>query len=195
MTIRRGRPALRDDLQVEPLLEILLPDPSLVVLVGAAGSGKSTFAARHFEPAEVLSSDAYRELIAGDAADQRATRPAFAALHRAVRRRLATGNLVVVDATSVAAGARGALLRVAMAAGLPAVAIVLDPPRDVVLARNAGRPVARIVPEAAVLRQLDELARSLVSGRIDREGFANVVRLTDPLLTDRVQVRRLARAP
>ena len=56
-----------------PATPLSIPDPSLVVLIGAAGSGKSTFAARHFAPGEVLSSDAYRALIAGDPADQRAT--------------------------------------------------------------------------------------------------------------------------
>ena len=43
-----------------------IPDPSLVLLVGAAGAGKTTFAARHFPPDEVLSSDAYRALVSGD---------------------------------------------------------------------------------------------------------------------------------
>ena len=91
--------------------EIRLPDPSLVVLIGAAGSGKSTFAARHFAPDEVLSSDAFRGYVAGDPTDQRATRAAFSALHAALDSRLRRGRLSVVDATSVKPAARSALLR------------------------------------------------------------------------------------
>ena len=34
-----------------------LPDPALVVLVGASGSGKSVWAAEHYRPDEVVSSD------------------------------------------------------------------------------------------------------------------------------------------
>jgi protein phosphatase len=38
-------------------MQVKIPDFSLVVLVGATGSGKSTFAARHFLPTEIMSSD------------------------------------------------------------------------------------------------------------------------------------------
>src|SRR3954447_6070808 len=34
-----------------------IPDFALVVLIGATGSGKSHFAAKHFKPTEVISSD------------------------------------------------------------------------------------------------------------------------------------------
>jgi predicted kinase len=159
--------------------ELRLADPSLVVLVGAAGAGKSTLAGRVFAPAEVLSSDAFRERIAGDAADQRATGAAFRALHQALRDRLAHGRLTVVDATSVAAADRRPLVRAAAAAGVPCVALVLDLPADLVLAHNAARP-GRVVPEAAVRRQLDRLAKSLRPPGIRAEGFAEVVVLQRP---------------
>jgi predicted kinase len=155
-----------------------LRHPALVVLVGAAGAGKSTLAARLFPPEAVLSSDAFRRVVSGDETDQRATRAAFSILHRELARRLAAGRTTVVDATSVTAFARRGLVRRASAAGVPAVAIVLDLPPAVVLARNATRD-GRIVPAEAVRSQLEDLARSLRRG-LDGEGFAAVHILRDP---------------
>jgi protein phosphatase len=149
-----------------------LPDPSLVVLIGAAGAGKSTLATRLFQPADILSSDAYRALVAGDEGDQRVTQVAFSILHRELARRLGAGRLTVVDATNVQTHARRSLVRRATAAGLPAVAIALNLPPALVLARNATR-AGRIVPEAAVRRQIDDLDRSLRRG-LDGDGFAAV---------------------
>jgi predicted kinase len=170
--------------------DIQLPDPCLVVLVGAAGSGKSTFAARHFAPDEVLSSDAYRGYIAGDPADQAASRTAFAALHRAASSRLGRGLLTVVDATSTRPAARGALLRIASAAGVPAVAVVLDLPGELVLERNRRRP-AGVVPDDAVRRQLEDLRRSVDSGLLAAEAWRAVVRFTDPDAVAAARIRKI----
>src|SRR3954452_25035982 len=123
-----------------PVPAIVGSDPSLVVLVGAAGAGKSTFAARHFDPAEILSSDRYREIVSGDETDQRATRAAFGRLHGDLARRLADGRLTVVDATNVEPWARLTLVRRASAAAVPAIAIVLDLPAATVLARSTAGP-------------------------------------------------------
>ncbi|HEY3335422.1 MAG TPA: AAA family ATPase [Candidatus Limnocylindrales bacterium] len=175
---------------MDPLV-IVVPDPSLVVLVGAAGAGKSTFAARHFAPGEVLSSDVFRALVSGDAADQRATRPAFAALHRSLGRRLAAGQLTVVDATSLTAYARRGLLARAAAARVPAVAIVLDLPADLVRARNLARDGSAAIPDAAVLAQLGDLSRTIEREReTGWPGFAAVHRLSAAEDVDRVLVRR-----
>jgi predicted kinase len=141
---------------------IEIRDPTLVVLVGAAGSGKSTFAARWFDPSEVLSSDAFREIVTGDAADQRATKTAFSIIHREVSKRLAAGRTVVVDATNVEAHARRALLSRARLANIPAVAIVFALPADVVQARNAARP-GRVVDAAVVDHHLARLESTLTA--------------------------------
>jgi protein phosphatase len=171
---------------------LTIPDPALIALIGAAGAGKSTFAGRHFAPDEVLSSDAYRERIAGDAADQRATGPAFAALYRDLERRLAHGRLTVVDATNLTRGARRRVLDIAARTGVPPIAFVLGPPDDVVLARNASRP-DRVVPELAVRRHLAEVGRMLAPGLLEREGFESVIRLPSALALDEVEIVRRPR--
>jgi protein phosphatase len=173
------------------MAEIVIADPSLVVLVGAAGAGKSTFAARHFAEGEVLSSDRFRAIVSGDEADQSATRAAFGRLHRELARRLANRRLTVVDATSVEPSARRALLVRARAAGVPAVAIVLDLPPSVVLTRNAERR-PRTVAEEIVLHHLERL-RASVDGSdpaIHHEGFDTIVLLRDEAEADQVIVRR-----
>lgn len=174
-----------------PVTDLVLPDPCLVLLVGAAGSGKSTFAACWFAPAEILSSDAYRERISGDAADQGATGAAFAALHRDLRARLRAGRTTLVDATNLGRHARRPVLRAASEAGVPVVAIVLDLPEDLVLARNRSR--GRVVPDDAVRRQLAALRTMLSAGHLAAEGLEQIVVLRDPGAVDALAVRRTAR--
>lgn len=80
---------------------VKVPELSLVVLVGTSGSGKSTFAATHFHPTEVISSDACRAMVSDDANDQSATNDAFDLLEYIAGKRLDRGRLTVVDATNV----------------------------------------------------------------------------------------------
>ncbi len=150
---------------------VKIPDLCLVVLIGISGSGKSTFAARHFAPTQVISSDFCRGLVSDDANDQSATRDAFDVLHVIAAKRLAAGRLTVIDATSVQPEARRSLIALAREHHVLAVAIVLDLPDQVCLARNAARADRDF--GAHVLRQQHSQLRRGLRG-LRREGFQRV---------------------
>jgi predicted kinase len=152
-----------------------VPPDALVLLVGPSGAGKSTWAARELPAEAVLSSDAFRALVAGDAADQAATADAFTVLHAVARARLRRGLLTVIDATNLTERARRTLLRLASGAGRPAVAVAFDVPLDRCLAQNAARP-GRRVPDEVVRRHYREMRTALA--RLPSEGYASVLVLT-----------------
>jgi protein phosphatase len=168
---------------------IKVPDLSLVVLVGVTGSGKSTFAARHFRPTEVISSDACRGLVSDDPNDQSATADAFDVLHFIAGKRLAAGRLTVIDATSVQPAARSTLIRLAREHHVLAVAVVLDVPEATCAARNAARP-ERAFGGHVLRQQQAQLRRSVRDLR--REGFHRVFVLRGE---DEVEAATVEREP
>ncbi|GAA2871869.1 polynucleotide kinase-phosphatase [Streptosporangium fragile] len=153
------------------MTEIAVPEMSLVVLVGVSGSGKSTFARRHFAPTQVISSDFCRGLVADDENDQSATPDAFDVLHYIAGTRLRRGLLTVVDATNVQWEARRKLIDLAKSHDVLVDAIVLDVPEEVAVARNATRP-DRDFGAHVVTRQCKDLRRSMA--KISRDGFRRV---------------------
>ncbi|AWS48895.1 polynucleotide kinase-phosphatase [Streptosporangium sp. 'caverna'] len=153
------------------MTEINVPEMSLVVLVGVSGSGKSTFARKHFIPTQVVSSDFCRGLVSDDENDQAATSDAFDVLHYIVGTRLKRGLLTVVDATSVQWEARKSLIELAKEHNVLVDAIVLDVPEEVAIARNEDRPDRNFGPQV-VRRQRKDLRRSMA--KISRDGFRRV---------------------
>ena len=165
--------------------EIHLAPDALVLLIGISGSGKSTFATRHFLPSQVLSSDALRAMVADDPNDQSATDAAFELLHTAASLRLARGRLTVVDATNVERWARGRLLALARRHHRPAAAIVLHVPLEAALGRNLSRTDRRL-PASAIRRQGSWLSASLPA--LAEEGIAPIWLLTSKEEVDAVRV-------
>ncbi|HEY3868070.1 MAG TPA: polynucleotide kinase-phosphatase [Actinocrinis sp.] len=151
---------------------LTVPELSLVVLVGTTGSGKSTFAHRHFKPTQIVSSDACRGIVSDDENDQGATADAFALVHHIAGVRLRRGLLTVVDATSVQAKARAGLVDVAREHDVLPVAIVLDLPEAVCRERNAHRPERAQLSPYVISRQRKDLKASLRG--LEREGFRKV---------------------
>jgi polynucleotide kinase-phosphatase len=159
----------------------------LVLLIGVSGSGKSTFAARHFKPTEIISSDFCRGLVADDENDQAATPDAFDVLHYIVGTRLRRGLLAVVDATSVQPASRAPLVKLAKEHDVLVDAIVLDVPEAVAVERNADRP-DRDFGSHVIGRQRRDLHRSL--RRLGKEGFRRVHVLRGVAEIDAVEVGR-----
>ncbi|MFF4729359.1 polynucleotide kinase-phosphatase [Streptomyces mirabilis] len=147
-------------------------DLSLVVLIGASGSGKSTFARRHFKSTEVISSDFCRGLVADDENDQSASGDAFDVLHYIAGKRLAAGRRTVVDATNVQQESRRQLIELAKKHDVLPIAIVLDVPEEVCAERNASRTDRADMPRRVIQRHIRELRRSL--RHLEREGFRKV---------------------
>ncbi|MBI3746158.1 MAG: AAA family ATPase [Chloroflexi bacterium] len=168
------------------ILEV--PRNAVVLLVGAAGAGKSTFARRHFPADAIISSDALRAAITGDVTDQTANGRVFAAVHRALEDRLATGRLAVIDATNLTTAARRGIRERAAAARVPVIAIVLAPAAEVVHRQNRSRPDRR-VPDAVVDRHLAALSRLLERDGLVAEGYAPVLVLRSAAEIATIEVR------
>src|SRR5579872_4146695 len=168
--------------------KIDIPALSLVVLIGASGSGKSTFAARHFLPTEILSSDAYRAIVGDDPNDQTVTPAAFDALHHIAGLRLALGRLAVVDATNVKPQDRAALVHIARQHDVLPVAVVLNVDERLCIQRNAARPDRQFGPQV-VRNHVQQLRRGLRG--LQREGFRQVVILNAPEEIEAVRIERV----
>lgn len=152
-----------------------LTTDSLVVLVGAAGSGKSWWAHTHFRDTQVVSSDRCRALVADDEADQSVNRQAFAVFYTLIRQRLSLARLTVADSTGLEAFSRARLLSIAAEYARPAHAVVFDVPLERALAQNRGR--SRRVPEDVLTRHAEQVELLVRSGVLQQEGFASVHRI------------------
>ena len=169
-------------------MKITIPELCLVALIGPSGSGKSSFASRHFKPTEVVSSDACRAMVADDVTDQAATPDAFALLNFIAATRLRAGRLTVIDATSVQSQARKSLVELAREHDCLPVAIVLNMPEALCLARNKERPDRSFGPHV-VRRQAEQLRRSLRG--LKREGFRYVFVINSPEEVEEATVERM----
>lgn len=168
-------------------MKIAIPELCVVALVGVSGSGKSTFASRHFLPTEVISSDFCRKLVSDDENDQSATNAAFEVLHTIAAKRLQSGRIAVIDATSVRPEDRKPIVQLAKDHHVFAYAIVLDVPPEVCRERNASRP-DRDFGDHVIRNQRSALRRS--TNNLHREGFRKVFVLRGIDEIDRADVIR-----
>ncbi len=173
-------------------MPLIIPVFSLLLLMGASGSGKSTFARRHFRPTEIVSSDACRAMICDDENNLQVTGSAFNLLHIIVQKRLACRKLTVIDATNVQEKDRRPLIHIALRQHVPVVAIVLDIPEAVCLQRTVVR-MDRIIAPPVIQRHLLFLRRSMPG--LHNEGFDLVHQLSSEQEVNDAVIERMERMP
>ncbi|NIG55101.1 polynucleotide kinase-phosphatase [Chitinophaga sp. Cy-1792] len=162
---------------------LTLPDLSLVMLIGASGSGKSTFAHRLFKPTEIVSSDICRGLISDDENNQDVSADAFELARFIAGKRLKAGLLTVVDATNVKMEARKDWIDLAREHNVPVVAIVMNMPDAVCFERNDVR-TDRQVARHVIVNQLSQLRRSLKY--LVKDGIRRVLQLDSVEIADNI---------
>jgi F420-dependent oxidoreductase-like protein len=165
-----------------------LPAPCLVVLVGPSAAGKSTWAAAHFAPDEIVSSDRLRAVVGHGPDDLDASDDAFALLDTIVAARLGRRLTTVVDTLGLDPQRRRAYRELADRHGVACAAVAFDVPAAELRVRNRSR--ARPVPADALRAQVTRwsAARAELAG----EGFATVL---SPVAVRAVPAHLAASAP
>ncbi|MGW0538363.1 AAA family ATPase [Streptomyces sp. NPDC003032] len=153
------------------MTDTLFTTPVLIVLLGPAGSGKSTTAAA-WPPESVLELDTFRELVSDEVPAPEVTEEAVHALGTVVERRLARRLTTVVDADHTEAAVRSKLLTLAERYDIPTVALVMTTPLQLCLDRNALRPAHQRLPKDVVREQYAQALDATPSLRA--EGFDHI---------------------
>ncbi|MCL2859535.1 MAG: polynucleotide kinase-phosphatase [Oscillospiraceae bacterium] len=158
-------------------MRIEIPKLSVVAMIGASGSGKSTFAKKYFKSTEILSSDYFRGLVSDDENNQGVSKAAFETLYYVAEKRLEARKLVVIDATNVQKNDRSQIVELARKFNVLPVAIVLNTPDTVCIERNSNRE-DRQFGEHVIKRHCMNLKKSL--RHLRKEGFRYIYIVDNP---------------
>jgi predicted kinase len=126
----------------------------LTLLVGAPGSGKSTYR-NSITNRKILSMDDMRKELCGNPNDQSRNQEIFSKLYKETNRALQAGESIVIDNTNWSRKARKPLIDAARSSGAQVGIIYWDLPVSVLLERNAGRD--KKVPDDVVWKFYKDL--------------------------------------
>lgn len=153
-------------------MELRLPAPCVIVLIGASSAGKSTWAAEHFASNEIVSSDWLRAMVGIDEDDQAAGTVAFDLLHQVVQERVRRKLTTVIDTTGLGEDNRLKWIQIAHDGGLSIHAVLFPTPAAVCEQRNSER--RRPIPKSVLAKQLSRFDKTAAA--IEEEPFDGVLK-------------------
>lgn len=168
-------------------MNITVPKFCLILLIGSSGSGKSTFARKHFIKTEIVSSDFCRGLVGDDENDQTISEHAFDLLHYIVEKRLIIGRLTVVDATNLKEQARKELLKIAHKCNCLCAAIIFNIPEELCRENDRKRTDRKV--GGNVIRSHCQLLKKTINN-INNEGFNYIYILNSHKDISEVEIKR-----
>ncbi len=127
----------------------------LVITIGVAGSGKSTFISKNFPEHTRVSMDEARGKFALDPGDPQQSRLAYLYCLPVLDEVLSAGKSAVWDATALSSSSRKGVLEIARKHNARTTAVFFDLPFDEISRRNRGR--RRVVPLRAITEQFRQL--------------------------------------
>jgi predicted kinase len=119
--------------------EIRIEKGSLVLLIGAPASGKSSFARKNFPLDSIVSTDAIRGELTNNPGNQDISTLAFILGGKLVKSRLANGKVTVIDAMNLNIHSRSVFTKIAQECGAKIIGIHLDYPEQIIKERNRKR--------------------------------------------------------
>lgn len=158
-------------------MNIEIPEFSLVILIGASSSGKTTFAHKHFLQSEVLSSDKFREIVSDNENDQSCSKDAFDILYYIAHKRLVNRKLTVIDATNTNPQTRNDLLKIAKDHDAKVCAIILNLPEKTILDNFENRSDKRSIDVSDILIQIKKVKR-VIKDITKSNGYRNIYEIT-----------------
>lgn len=166
----------------------IIPQRSLIVLCGPAGSGKSTFArtfieehqAQDIKATAIVSSDSCRALVCDDEAmrnfdatqQRQIQQNTFELFYSILAKRLALGLLSIADTLSLHENVRHALLEIARKLNIHTCLVVFNSSLQTCLEQNRHRARTHIIPEQMIAYQVEQLQQVLLS--IPHEGWDQI---------------------
>lgn len=168
--------------------ELLLPQRTIMVLCGPAGSGKSTFARRlikehrkqEFRSTMIVSSDICRALVCDDETNQRVNRDGFDLFYYIIHKRMLQGRFTIADSTALQERARQHLLHLAQNQNYYTCILAFNVPLETSIQQNKQR--GRVVEEEVVVYHTNLMQQVLQA--LPGEGWNKILIVDEPSTTN-----------